>query len=87
MALRKVIRHPQYELAVANIGEEFDRARQVIAGAEWSIRRSPEGDGICDAEIDVWRARLFGPGFPSHFIYYAFDDKAVRFLTIKRCED
>lgn len=87
MSLRKVVKHPGYELAVANIGEEFDRARQIFAGPEWSIRRSPDSDGIIIAEIDVWRAKLSGPGFPSHFIYYAFDDETVRFLAIKRCDE
>jgi len=76
---------PQYDLAVANIGEEFERAHAIIVGAEWSLRRSPDSDGIRIAAIDVWRARVAGPGFPSHFIYYDFDDSEIRFLTIKPC--
>jgi len=75
-------------LAVANIAEEFERARQVIAGAEWSLRRAPETDGIRIKEIDVWRAHLIGPpGFPDHFIFYVFTDNEIKFLTIKRCEE
>jgi len=84
MKKRKIARRPEYELAVANIGEEYARARQFIAGAEWSISRSPESDGVCIPEIDVWQASLSGPGFPSHYIYYTFDDTTVRFLAIQR---
>lgn len=87
MSLRKVVKHQNYELAVANLGEEYDRARQIIAGAEWSIRRSPDTDGIKDVNHDIWRARVSGPGFPSHFIYYVFDDLSIKFLTIKLCAD
>jgi len=87
MPQRKVIKHPQYELAVANIGEEFEGARKVIAGAEWSIRRSPKTDGIRIAKIDARRARVMGVDFPSHFIYCSFTDKTIKFLTIKPCDE
>ncbi len=83
MPKRKVVKHPNYELAVANLAEEFDRAREIIAGAEWSIQRSPESDGIRIKDIDVWQAKLLAPSFPSQLIFYVFDDEKVTFLTIK----
>jgi len=87
MKKRKIVRHPEYELAVANIGEEYERSRQFITGAEWSISRSPESDGICIQKYDVWQASLSGDGFPRHYIYYTFDDTTVKFLTIQRRGD
>jgi len=85
MARREIKRTQQYELAVANLGETFSNARKIITGAEWSLGRSPESDGVQDRESGVWRACLLGPGFPEHHIYYGFDDSEIRFLTIKPC--
>jgi len=86
MARRDIKRTQQYELAVANLGENFPIARKVIKGAEWSICRSPESDGIQDKESGVWRACLLGSGFPDQHIYYVFDDKTIKFLTLRSCE-
>ncbi|MEX2139769.1 MAG: hypothetical protein WD894_10945 [Pirellulales bacterium] len=84
---RGVLRHPQFEIRVAELEVDYPRAREVIEGAIWSIARFPDQDGIRLSKYDVWQAHLLGGDLlPPVHIYYTFNRRFVSLLTIRRIE-
>jgi len=80
---RHVKKHARYKEAVAALVREFPRAADVFRGAEWAIARAPEESGIHIPSIDVFRSFLICPEpIPSVHIYYTFDARQLRLLTI-----
>lgn len=85
MPSRQAKRHAKYDEARQQVESQFPRAREVLDGAEWSILRAPDEDGVADPDLGVRIATVEGqPGvdFPRHQIFYTFDDKHVHFLTL-----
>ncbi len=82
MPVRRIVHHPKYDKLVEELSTKYPRLPEILVGAEWSIVRSPESDGIRATENEIWRARISGPGLPEHWIYYNFDAREVRFLTV-----
>ena len=79
---RHIKKHVRYKEAVEKLANKFERAREVLSGAEWVLARSPE-EGIYISSIDVFRALLICPDpMPNVHIYYAFDDRQIRLLTV-----
>ena len=85
MPVRKIIKKPQYEEAVEQILKKFGISIDMFTGAEWSLCRTPEQDGVFNQEIGVWQATIVSvekTDFPPHRILYAFDDRELRLLTV-----
>ncbi len=79
---RHIKKHARYKAAVDKLSNKLPRAQEVFRGAEWVLARSPE-EGIYISDIDVFRALLICPEpMPSVHIYYAFNDRQIRLLTV-----
>jgi len=80
---RGIVRHPKFEQALEQISAVFPRAVEVIEGAEWSLARNAEHDGVKIAEIGVWQARLAGSILlPPALLYYTFTPRILQMLLI-----
>jgi len=79
---RNVRRHQRFLDALRVILRAYPRAEEVIRGAEWSIARAPDRDGV-HVGGNVWQAKLTKSwAMPEARLYYTFDDRHVNMMDI-----
>lgn len=80
---RGVVRDKRYSDALATILKGHPRAEEVINGAEWSIARDPERDGVRIGD-NVWQSRLAkSPAMPAALLYYSFTPRILFMLDLR----
>ena len=79
--IRKSNRHSKFDKSVAEFAKKYPSITEAVLGLAWSLERDPKL-GIRIQEIDVWRVRLRLEDSSQFLIYYSFDSKTVRLLTI-----
>lgn len=82
---RGVLRHKKFAHSVARLAKVIPRVDEMIEGAIWSISRDPEREGVRNPTVGVWQATIIAGGNPDSprvLIFYAFNRRLVRFLTV-----
>ena len=74
-------RHPDFDEHLAAFADNHPTLVAAVDGLEWSLQRDPKL-GIRVSDLDVWRARIRLVDSSQWLVYYAFDKKDVRLLTI-----
>jgi len=83
---RAIIYEPQYVSELEAIEPDQFRADECLQGLLWVLVQDPT-QGFRSNDPDVWYFPLVRRDFPPVYVFYAFNDEKLCFLSIRRLDE
>ncbi len=83
MTYRTIVEDARFLSELQGLETNPHRADEIVDGAKWVLSRDPYHGVQLAPRSDVWFLPILLPG-SGVSLYYTFDDKTVRFLSIRQ---